>query len=67
MAGRGREMTLPAWMTKEGGEQLAAPAPQAPGGLNGELLVQRCEIPAGYPLATQGWIQGAPKFLDLSG
>ncbi|CAM9858354.1 unnamed protein product [Laminaria digitata] len=35
MAGRGREMTLPAWMTKEGGEQQqAAPAPQAPGGLN---------------------------------
>lgn len=36
MAGRGRGMTLPAWMTKEGGEQPAAQAPPAPGGLNGK-------------------------------
>lgn len=47
-------MTLPAWTTKEGGEQQAAPAPQAPGGLNGELLVESRETTAEYPLVTEG-------------
>ncbi|CAM9650925.1 unnamed protein product, partial [Sphacelaria rigidula] len=38
MAGRGRGMTLPAWMTKDGvggGDPAMAAMPQMPGGLNG--------------------------------
>ena len=36
MAGRGRGMTLPAWMTKEGLEQAVLSAPHIPGGLTGK-------------------------------
>lgn len=48
MAGRGRGMTLPAWMTKEGAEQQAAAVPQDPGGLNGEHFPRTYEM-APYP------------------
>eukprot|EP00904_Undaria_pinnatifida_P003298 jgi/Undpi1/1296/HiC_scaffold_11.g04688.m1 len=58
MAGRGREMTLPAWMTKEGqGEHQAPPAPQAPGGLNADYGNGN----GGYPMApAQGQFADPP-------
>lgn len=49
MAGRGREMTLPAWMTKDGAggpDPSMAGMPQIPGGLNGGALPQNREITA---------------------
>ncbi|CAN0218966.1 unnamed protein product [Ectocarpus sp. 6 AP-2014] len=53
--GRGRGMTLPAWMTKEGGEQpvVAQAPPLPPGGLNGNGN--------GYPMApAQGQFADPP-------
>lgn len=47
MAGRGRGMTLPAWMTKDGTagpDPSMAGMPQMPGGLNGGGVPQNREI-----------------------